>query len=191
MQSSFDFLATRRSIPAAFLGLPGPSNEDLRQILTVGARVPDHAKLAPWRFIIIRGDARLRLGADLLAIRIRAKGELSAIEEENERLRFAKAPIVVALVSRPVPSEKATEWEQVLSAGAVAMNVLNATHALGFGANWLTDWPAYDSDVQRLLGLGESERLVGFIHMGTPTVPPQERWRPKLDDLVSEWSPTT
>jgi nitroreductase len=189
MQSPYDFLATRRSIPAAFLAAPAPDNEALRQILTVGARVPDHGKLGPWRFIVIRGEARLRLGEDCLAIRRRSKPGLSEIEEVNERTRFAKAPLVIALVSRPMPSEKATEWEQILSAGAVAMNVLNATHALGFAANWLTDWPAYDPDVRDLLGLGESERFVGFIHIGTPTTPPQERYRPKLDDLVSEWAP--
>lgn len=189
MQSHYEFLAGRRSIPAAFLGTPGPSNEELRQILTVGARVPDHAKLAPWRFVIVRGEARLRLGEACLAIRLRTKPELSLIDQSNERGRFTKAPIIIALVSRVTPSEKATEWEQVLSAGAVAMNLLNASHALGYGANWLTDWPAYDRDVQRLLGLAEGERLVGFIHVGTPTVPPQERWRPKLDDLLSEWSP--
>lgn len=189
MTSPIEFLETRRSIPAAFLGLPGPDPAMLRRILTVAARVPDHGKLAPWRFILIEGEARIAAGEALAAIRLSREQGLTADQLELERRRFASAPLVVALVSRLVPSTKATDWEQELSAGAVAMNLLNAAHAMGFAANWLTDWPVYDDGAGALFGLGDAERLAGFFHIGTPTTPPKERWRPELDQLVTMWSP--
>jgi nitroreductase len=185
----FEFLATRRSIPAAFLADPGPDAAALGQLLRVATRVPDHGKLAPWRFVVIAGDAR-RVAGDALAARRAERSPPPRPEDiEAERERFTRAPLVIVLVSRLVPSEKATEWEQILSAGAVAMNLLNGAHAMGFAANWLTDWPAYDESVRALFGLGEGERVAGFFHVGTPRIPPQERWRPEVAPLVTRWVP--
>lgn len=189
MTTPLEFLATRRSIPAAFLGAPGPDEATLIRLLQVATRVPDHGKLAPWRFVVIEGDAR-RAAGDALAARRSERAPAPRPEDlDAERERFTKAPLVIVLVSRLVPSEKATEWEEILSAGAVAMNLLNAAHAMGFAANWLTDWPAYDESVRTLLGLGEGERIAGFFHIGTPRIPPQERWRPEVAPLVTRWVP--
>ncbi|MGV8840210.1 MAG: nitroreductase family protein [Bauldia sp.] len=189
MTTPFEFLATRRSIPAAFLAEPGPDAEALGRILRVATRVPDHGKLAPWRFVVIEGEARRAAGEALAARRAERSPPPRPEELDAERERFARAPTVIVLVSRMVASEKATEWEEILSAGAVAMNLLNAAHALGYAANWLTDWPAYDDGVRTLLGLGEGERIAGFFHIGTPCMPPQERWRPELGPLVTRWTP--
>lgn len=189
MTTPFEFLATRRSIPAAFLGEPGPDAAAIAEILRVATRVPDHGKLAPWRFVLIQGDARRAAGAALAERRAERAPPPRPEDIDAERDRFGKAPLVIVLVSRLVPSEKATEWEQVLSAGAVAMNLLNGAHAMGFAANWLTDWPAYDDRVRLLFGLGEGERIVGFFHIGTPRIAPQERWRPEVEPLVTRWAP--
>lgn len=189
MTTPFEFLARRRSIPAAFLGEPGPDAAALEQLLRVATRVPDHGKLAPWRFIVIEGDARRAAGEALAARRADRTPPARPADLDAERERFTKAPLVIVLVSRLVPSEKATEWEEILSAGAVAMNLLNAAHAMGFAANWLTDWPAYDETVRALFALGEGERIAGFFHIGTPRMPPQERWRPEIAPLVTRWTP--
>lgn len=189
MTTPFEFLATRRSIPAAFLGEPGPDAAGLERLLRVATRVPDHAKLAPWRFIVIEGDARRAAGEALAARRAERSPPPLPEQLDAERQRFANAPLVIVLVSRIVKTERATEWEEILSAGAVAMNLLNAAHALGFAANWLTDWPAYDDGARAIFGLAEGERIAGFIHIGTPRVEPQERWRPDLAALVTRWTP--
>ncbi len=190
MTETLDHLRTRRTIPAAFLGEPGPDAAQLREILTIAARVPDHGKLAPWRFIVFEGAARGEAGRLLLEQRLRHEPDLSESERAAELGRFTKAPLVVAVVSHVTPEHrKATELEQILSAGAVAMNLLHAAHALGFAGQWVTERPATDPEAGRLLGLGEHERIVGFIHIGTPTVPPQERPRPDVDTLITRWAP--
>lgn len=189
MNAPYDFLARRRSIPAAFLGEPGPDAAALERILRVATRVPDHGKEAPWRFIIIEGDARRAAGEALSGRRAERTPPPRPEDLDAERERFAKAPVVIVLVSRLVPSEWATEWEEILSTGAVAMNLLNAAHALGFAANWLTDWPAYDDWARTMFGLVEGERIAGFFHVGTPRVPPTERWRPEIAALVTRWTP--
>jgi nitroreductase len=189
MASPYAFLAARRTIPVAFLGEPGPSRAQLRQILAVGIRVPDHGKLAPWRFILWEGSARGAAGKALADLR-RSRDPAPSAEELAEDLeRLSRAPVVIGLVSRASPHPKAPEWEQILSAGAAGMNILNAAHALGFAAQWLTGWPVYDDEAGRLLGLEAGERFAGFIHVGTPKTPPQERWRPPLDELVTYWTP--
>lgn len=184
-------LSSRRTIPAALLGEPGPDAGQLAAILTVATRVPDHGKLAPWRFILFEGDSREAASRALLALHRRKRPDLSETEIKEDETWFTRAPLVIALVSRAGPHVKIPQWEQELSAGAAGMNLLNAAHALGFGAQWLTGWPAYDADARALLGLREGERIAGFFHVGTPTVPPQERWRPALAELVSRWTPAT
>jgi nitroreductase len=151
-------LLTRRSAKPADLASPGPSPAQVEQLLTAASRVPDHGKLVPWRFIIFEGDARLAAG-EKIAAAFRADHPQAKPEHvEFERARLARAPLVVAVVSRVRPQTRIPEWEQVLSAGATAMNLLNAAHALGFGASWITEWYAYDRRVLDAFGLEEDER---------------------------------
>lgn len=182
-------LLTRRSHPAMTLVEPAPQGDVLRSILQAASRVPDHGKLVPWRFILIRGDARAELGRRLLPLaQARENGELSAERREQELTRFTRAPLVVAVISRAAVHPKIPVWEQQLCVGAVCMNLVLAAHASGFAAQWLTEWMAFDDDVSAMLGLAETERVAGFIHLGTPSQPTTERPRPDIDDLISEWS---
>lgn len=189
MASPIEFLTTRRSVPAQFLGSPGPDQQQLDEILTAAIRVPDHGKLAPWRFVAFQGENREIAGRMLLDLRQRRGDTLSDAEQEIERTRFTRAPLVIAVVSHAAPHFKIPEWEQELSAGAACMNLLNGAAALGFATQWLSDWPIYDAEAGALLGLEPGERFAGFIHIGTPQMPPQERPRPRPADLLTEWSP--
>ena len=181
-----EFLSQRRSNSAKSMTEPGPEGDVLDAILTTAARVPDHRKLAPWRFIVIEGDARERLG-DVLRERSREVfADKSEKVHEMDAGRFLRAPTVVAVVSSPVDCVKGTpEWEQVLSAGAVCLKMCMAAQARGFAANWLTEWYAYDAPFLRALGVRESEKVAGFIYMGTTTEAPGMRPRPLLSDIVS------
>ncbi|MEM0906295.1 MAG: nitroreductase [Pseudomonadota bacterium] len=181
-----DYLATRRTVPVKQLGPPGPDSQTLNAVLTIAARVPDHGKLAPWRFIVIEGEARDALGQTCVALSAAKNPNASA---EMEEARFTRAPVVVAVVSTAAIHPKIPEWEQVLSAGAVCLNMLHAAAAHGYSAQWLTEWMAYDADFLAHLGLSEGEKVAGFIHIGTPTVPPTERSRPELDQIVTRYSP--
>ncbi len=187
MPDALDLLKTRRSIKPADLTAPGPSAAEIDTLLAVASRVPDHGKLAPWRFIVFAGDGRLRAGANI-AEAFHADHPQAAPEEiAFERMRLARAPLVIAVVSRAGPHVKIPEWEQVLSAGAAAMNLVNAVYALGYAANWITEWYAYDRRVLAALGLEPHERVAGFVHIGTPTRPPEERRRPALADIVTRY----
>ena len=179
------FLARRRSASALSLRSPGPSDEQLKDLLTLAARVPDHGKLAPWRFIILDGEGKTALASKLEAIaRTRPDGpRLTA------KLGKLKAPPMgVAVVSRTVTGD-IPAWEQQLSAGAVCTTLLYATAAMGFGANWITDWYAYDPDARVVLGLADNEQVAGFVFIGTPAEAPQERVRPDLATLTTTWAP--
>jgi nitroreductase len=180
---AIDLLLSRRSGSAKAMGEPGPSQGQLMQILAASSRVPDHGKLFPWRFIVFEGHARDRFG-DILAEIKRAEGERDR-QVEEERGRFLRAPVVVAVISHVREQIKIPVWEQQLSAGAVCQTMLIAAHALGFVANWLTEWYAYHPLVQQKLGLTEGERVAGFIYIGTSTVPLEERARPERDKIVS------
>lgn len=188
-KETIDLLLTRRSAKALTMVEPGPSDSEIETILRAGARVPDHGKLAPWRFILFKDDARAKFG-DLLA-KIYAEVETRATEEQIafERGRLSRAPLVVAVVSRVTPGIKIPEWEQVLSAGAVCQNMLIAATALGYGAQWLTEWYAFDASVNEALGLGENERIAGYLYFGSESVAKDERPRPELSDITSEWKP--
>jgi nitroreductase len=187
MNDSLTRLQQRRSVPARWLGEPGPGTEEIETLLTIAARVPDHGKLVPWRFILIEGDGRRRLG-EVLAAAFRADQPDAVVEKvEAEKTRFAQAPLVVAVVSRVVPHVKIPDWEQVLSAGAVCMNLLNAANALGFGATWVTGWAAYDRRVLDALGLAADERIAGFVHIGTTKEQPTDRTRPNIADIVTRF----
>ncbi len=188
MTEIIDFLLTRRSVTARNLTEPGPSAEQLDMILRAAHRVPDHGKLGPWRFIILKGNARAAFGEILGAAY--KKENPDAFDEliEVEKERFQRAPVIVAVTSRITPEHKIPEWEQTLSSGAACMNMLNAAHALGLAAQWITEWPAYNDDVAKALGVGEQERIAGFIYIGTAAQPPDERTRPDIDDIVTEWT---
>ncbi|HET6320555.1 MAG TPA: nitroreductase [Hyphomicrobium sp.] len=182
------FLSARRSVKPDRLAAPAPSPEELETILTIASRVPDHKKLAPWRFIVIEGEARAKLGGVIAEACIAAEKEApSHVRLETERGRLQRAPMVIAAVSRITPHRSAPEWEQVLSAGAACLNLCLAANALGYGTSWITEWIAYDKAVGAALGLAENERIAGFIYVGTPMEAPSERERPALSDIVSRW----
>lgn len=183
-------LATRRSVKPDKLAAPGPSAAEIEQILTIAARVPDHKKLAPWRFIVFEGDARARFGQVIAeACASEEREPPSHVRLELERGRFLRSPVVIAVVSRVVPKPGAPEWEQVLSAGASAFNLCLAANALGYGTSWITEWIAYSPSVAKALELKENERIAGFVYIGTPSEKPEERDRPKLADIVTRWWP--
>jgi nitroreductase len=187
MHDALDLLKTRRSVKPMDLMEPGPSASELETMLTVAARVPDHGKLVPWRFVVFQGDARLSAGDAIAAVFAADHPEANGDQLEFERRRLARAPLVVAVVSRAGPHVKIPEWEQVLSAGAAAMNLVHAAYALGFAANWITEWYAYDRRVLDKLNLAPHERIAGFVHIGKPSRPSDERDRPALADIVSRF----
>jgi nitroreductase len=178
-------LLSRRSGSAKAMQGPGPSPAQLREILAAGSRVPDHGKLFPWRFIIFEGEGRKRAG-DILAEVKQAEGERER-QVEEERGRFMRAPVVVGVISHIPEPHKIPVWEQQLSAGAVCQTILIAAHAMGFVANWLTEWYAYHPVVKERLGLADQERVAGFIYIGMAKEPLEERPRPELDKIVSRF----
>ena len=187
MPDAIDLLKTRRSVKPIELTGPGPAAGELETLLTVASRVPDHGKLTPWRFIVFDGAARLKAGETIAEIFRADHPEATADQIAFERNRLARAPLVVAVVSRAAPHVKIPEWEQVLSAGAAAMNLVTAAHALGFAANWITEWYAYDRRVLDALGLAPSEKIAGFVHIGRPAKPPEDRPRPPLQEIVTRF----
>ena len=187
MPDAIDLLKTRRSVKPIELTGPGPAAAELDMLLTVASRVPDHGKLTPWRFIVFEGDARLKAGAAIEAIFKADNPAATPDQIAFEHNRLARAPLVIAVVSRAAPHVKIPEWEQVLSAGAAAMNLVTAAHALGFAANWITEWYAYDRRVLDALGLSPHEKIAGFVHIGRPVKPPEDRPRPPLQEIVTRF----
>lgn len=187
MPDALSLLRTRRSIKPLELAGPGLSAAEIDTLLTIASRVPDHGKLVPWRFIVFDGDARLAAG-QAIATTFRARYPDSTPEQvEFEGRRLARAPLVIAVVSRAAPHVKIPEWEQVLSAGAAAMSLVFAAHALGFAANWITEWYAYDRAVLDALGLAPHEKIAGFIHIGRHAEPAEDRARPALSEIVTRY----
>ena len=184
---TIDLLLTRRSAKALTMVEPGPGEDELQTILRAGARVPDHGKLAPWRFILFKGEARRQFGEVLARIYAKVEPRATGEQIEFEASRLTRAPVVVAVVSRVTPGIKIPEWEQLLSAGAVCQNMLVAATALGYGAQWLTEWYAFDPEAGRALGLKDNERVAGFIYLGSESVAKDERSRPELSEIVSVW----
>lgn len=187
-QSVIDFLLTRRSSKPALLGDPGPTPAELEQILTAAARVPDHKKLVPWRFIVFEGDARARFGARLAEICAAEEADASEVRLETERQRFMRAPLVVCVVYAPRPGATVPEIEQALSTGAACLNLCLAANALGYGTSWITEWYAFNRAAAGVLGLADHEQVAGFIYVGTAGEPQPDRDRPALSDIVSHWS---
>lgn len=187
---TIDFLLSRRSVLARMMEGPEPDEGDVRKIMEAGMRVPDHGRLTPWRFIVIRGAARERLGEILAEVFRSANPDAIEEEVEIERERLTRAPVVIAVVSKVVHEHKIPEWEQILSSGAACQNMLVAALSLGYAAQWLTEWYAYDPRVKEALGVEADDRVAGYIYLGHGAEPPSERNRPDYDDIVSEWSPT-
>jgi nitroreductase len=183
---AIDLLLTRRSGSAKAMTGPGPDAEQLRMILTAAARVPDHGKLFPWRFIVFEGDARARFG-EVLAECLKATEPATDERLAMERGRFLRAPVIVGVISHVREGIPIPVWEQELSAGAVCQTMLIAAHSLGYVANWLTEWPAFNPLVAEKLGLQPGERVAGFIYIGRTSIALEERVRPDLGKLVTRF----
>lgn len=186
--SVLDFLSTRKSAPIAELGLPGPDDDDIQTMLAIASRVPDHGKLAPWRFILYRGDERHRIGEKLADLAEKQQGELTEVARMKELERFSRAPLVIGVVNTPKAHPKIPDWEKYLSGAAAAMNLLLAANALGYGANWITNWYSDAPEGRQILGLSPDERVVGFVHIGSFSGDIPERPRPELDGLITEYA---
>lgn len=183
-----EFLLKRRSIVVRNMAEPGPTDSDLENILRAGMRVPDHGRLTPWRFKVIRGDAREKMGPILGAAFRKANPDCIDEQVEIEEERFTRAPMIIAIVSRTVPEHKIPEWEQILSSGAACQNMLTAALGMGYAAQWITEWYAYNDDVKAALGFEANDRIAGFLYLGTRTEEPTDRLRPDYEDIVSEWT---
>ena len=179
-------LNSRISSPSKHLSEPGPDTGQLREILEAAVHCPDHGRLRPWRFIVVKGDQRMKLGELLIQRVMNELPDASEIRLEKERTRFSFAPCIVTIVLKPLKNNKVPVVEQILSGGALCMNMLHAAHQLGFGAQWLTGFAAYDPAIRKALGLGEEEQIIGFIHIGTKTLEPPERERPDIGTLTTE-----
>lgn len=175
-------LQTRRTVTAAFLDEPGPSASQLEQLITIAMRVPDHGKLAPWRFVALTKQVRAALAPQLRALRAADEPDLPVESLDKVDMIFQQAPLCLVVVSTAKSHVKIPIWEQELSVGASTMNLIIGAHALGFGAQWLTGWATYNPDAKALFGVKPEEKIAGFIHIGTPTVPPVERPRPAVAD---------
>jgi len=183
---TLDLLLSRRSGSAKAMTGPGPDANQLRRILAAAVRVPDHGKLTPWRFIIFEGEGRARMGA-ILGDVIAGERDSSPERVEQEKNRFLRAPIVIGVVSRAREQIPIPVWEQQLSAGAVCMSIVIAAHAMGFVANWITEWCAYHPKVLERIGLKPAERIAGFIYIGHPVDALEDRPRPPLDSIATRF----
>jgi len=189
MNETIALLQRRRSSGPINMVEPGPSPAEIETMLTIASRVPDHGKLAPWRFVLFEGAARDRAGAIALALKLADDPGLDEKGRTIEATRFSHAPLVVGVISRAAAHVKIPEWEQVLSAGAACMNLVIAANALGYAAGWLTQWCAYDARFREAIGLAEHERVAGFVHIGRPTLVVEDRPRPALADIVTAFAP--
>lgn len=184
--SILSLLETRRSGRPRDLVAPGPSPAELKRILAIAARTPDHGKLHPWRFVHVPADRRTAL-AELLERAYRAANPDPGRLEIEAAHRFAhQAPELIVLLSCPVHGHKIPVWEQELSCGAAGMNLLLAAHAMGYAGGWVTGWAAYSDMVRDAFGQ-EGERIAGFLFLGTPGAPLEERPRPEPEEVTREW----
>ena len=178
-------LMRRRSVVAKNLGEPGPDAQSLDAILRTGLRVPDHGKLGPWRLQVLRRTAQSALGDVLAAAYAADNPDAHEDQIAFERARPSRAPLLIVVSSRLRRGHKIPEIEQLLSCGAVCQNLLNAATLLGYGTQWLTEWPAYDQRVKSALGVPADDHIIGFVSIGTPVEAPNERPRPAFEDIVS------
>jgi nitroreductase len=184
-QIQLDTLLSRVSVKS--VGDPGPDDAALRLIFEAAVRAPDHGRLRPWRFFVVRGEARERLSELFVTAARRRDPSISEAQLEKERGKPSRAPVTIVVAAKTVPGHKIPEIEQVLSTGAAGMNILNAAHALGFGAKWVTGENCYDPAFRAAMGLDETHRLIGFIHIGTPLENLSPMDRPDSDEFVIDW----
>jgi nitroreductase len=185
--SLLNFLKTRKSASAKAMGGPGPDAAQLQDILSIAVRVPDHGKLNPWRFVVFEGQARADVGA-LFAARFAAlHPDYSADSVNFQKGLFARAPVVVAVVSTAAAHAKIPVWEQLMSSAAVCFNMVLAAQAHGFDAQWQSDWVAYDEGAKAAMGISASEQVAGLIYIGTSSVPLEDRPRPDAATLTTRW----
>ena len=190
MSELAEYLKSRRSDLAMTLVDPAPGESDIETMITLASRVPDHGKLAPWRFVEYGFSDRKKL-ADILIDMSDQETDIDRKESrEKEITRFQSAPLVIGVISRAFTHSKVPEWEQVLSAGAVTMQLLIAANALGYGSQWLTGWYTRNENALKLLGVGDDEQVAGMVHIGTPSAQKTDRTRPALSDIYSRYSPT-
>ncbi len=185
-EETLALLATRRSASPQTLFEPAPSGADLRDLLRMAARVPDHGKLAPWRFIVLQGAAKGELASRLEVL---AKEQPDPVKAASVLFKLKAPPLCVAVVSRVNEAATIPVWEQELSAGAVCMTLEIAASAMGYGSNWITDWYAFDPRALALLGLHPGERIAGYVLIGTPSEAPLERVRPDVEAITTVWAP--
>jgi nitroreductase len=183
-----DFLLARNSAPIPELAAPAPTDSEIATMLAVATRVPDHGRLAPWRFILYRGESREKIGEKLLELAEKREGPLPEGRRNQELTRFSRAPLVIGVISSPKENPKIPQWEMFLSGGMAAMNLMIAANALGYGTNMITNWYSDTEEGRALLGLAPHERVVGFVHIGTHVGPGFERPRPDVATLVSDYS---
>ncbi|MEQ1752750.1 MAG: nitroreductase [Micropepsaceae bacterium] len=182
---TLNLLKSRRSGSAKAMVGPGPTDSQIQELLVCATRVPDHGKLAPWRFIVFTGDARAEFGEILVGALHNTESRPSEERIAQERGRFLRAPVVIAVISRAKAGLPIPEWEQILSAGACCQTLCIAAHAMGFVAGWITEWYAYDPTVRAKLALSAEERIAGFVHLGKPKEPLVDRPRPSLESVVT------
>ncbi|MBS7540778.1 nitroreductase family protein [Ancylobacter lacus] len=187
MTDALTLLETRKSPKIFDLVAPGPSPAEIDRMLAIASRVPDHGKLAPWRFIVIEGEAQARAGEAIASVFARDNPGADADRLAIERTRLSRAPLVIAVVSRAGAHVKIPEWEQLMSGAAACTLLLLAAHAMGYAGTWLTEWYAYDARVRSAFGLAEAERFVGFVHIGTLARAQEDRPRPALADIVTRF----
>ena len=183
-----DHLLTRNSAPIPELKAPAPSDQEIATILTAATRVPDHGRLAPWRFILYRGDVREKIGERLVELAEKREGPLPEGRRNQELTRFTRAPLVIGVISSPKENPKIPQWEMFLSGGMAAMNLMHAANALGYGTNMITNWYSDTEEGRALLGLAPHERVIGFVHIGTHDGPGFERPRPEVSALYADYS---
>ncbi len=185
-EATLEYLLSRRSVMAQLLSDPAPTSEELGTMIQAAARVPDHGKLSPWYFIVFQGDQRAVIGKKIKEMYVADNPGAGDAHIDIEATRFTRAPLVVGVVSR-VRMGKPPMWEQILSSGAVCMNLVMAANASGYGAQWLSEWYSYDARFKEYLGLDARDHIAGFIHIGTVEDTPDDRPRPNLDDIVTYW----
>lgn len=184
-------LQKRRSVPSLNMAGERPDEAEISSMLEIAARVPDHGKLAPWRFIVYPQNAGQSIGAYLSNLWGSENADASEERLELEKIRFARAPLVIGVVSCPIEGHKIPVWEQELSAGAVCLNLIHAAYGYGYIGQWLTEWYTFHEGAARHLGAGKGERFAGFIHIGTPSIEPSERPRPIINEITTTWSNPT
>lgn len=185
-------LKRRRSLTVKDMTGPGPTDDEIQEILNIASRVPDHKKQVPWRYIIFKGEARQQFGRELRTIFQKNNPDTDKELLNFEENRLSRAPLIIAVISKATADNpKVPEWEQILTAGAVCQNILLSANALGYAAQWLSEWYAYDDDVLNIMKLEKEERVAGFLYIGRATKEPAERGRPNIESITEYWSEAT